>query len=72
MGVIILTLCVGINRAQADTVVLTFEGVGDLNPVGDFYNAELAQPGHQFFPKCPGELTPTTTAAAILAASRLL
>lgn len=38
MGVIILALCIGVNQAQADTVVLTFEGVGDLNAVGDFYN----------------------------------
>lgn len=25
-------------RAKADTVVLTFEGAGDVQPIGDFYN----------------------------------
>ncbi|NET72421.1 MAG: PEP-CTERM sorting domain-containing protein [Sphaerospermopsis sp. SIO1G2] len=29
---------VGMNQAEASTIVLDFEGVGNLNPVGDFYN----------------------------------
>lgn len=38
LGAVALALCLGVSQAQAETVVLTFEGLGDLNSVGDYYN----------------------------------
>jgi hypothetical protein len=37
LAMAVLVLVVGASQARA-TTVLTFEGVGDLSPVGDFYN----------------------------------
>jgi hypothetical protein len=41
IGILAMVLLVGATFAQAGTVTLTFEGLGDLEPIDNFYNGGL-------------------------------
>lgn len=50
-GATFLTLVtLGAGQAEAAVIVLDFEGIGDLNPVGDFYNTAPRDFGITFSP----------------------
>ena len=60
-----LTGCLAISPAAAATV-LTFEGIGDLEPVGGFYNGEQANGGIGSGPGPNFGITFSTNALAII------